>query len=788
MEAERRQVTVLFTDMVGFTTFSEQFGEEAAFTLMRSLSNLMDNAVHEQGGVVQVFTGDGIMAVFGAPIAFEDAPLRACRAALSILQRVKLAGPELESEHGIEPHIRIGLNTGTAVVGQVHSGANAGVTVLGDAVNFAARLQAKAQPNSILISEATYRLVQGMVETSFTGEHSIKGKSGAQKIYRLDAIRQGVTRFEAAVSWGLSAFVGRERELELLDRALAEARSELRVIDIAAEPGIGKSRLLHEFRQRLGKNQTFILSGNCSPDGQQSPFLPFIEVVRASFRVSPGEAEPDVVQKLELGLSSLGLHSTRNIGLLLHLLGLKYPADALAGLDGVLIGLRTRELLRQLLQERCRLSPVVMVIEDVHWVDSVSEVLLGEIVDSEKTLRLLLLTTHRPQYIPPWLDRAVFYKLRLDPLPSGDIRRLVQARLGGVEVRSETFVQQVTEKAEGNPLFAEEIVSFLVERGVLRVRDDKLEVDLRAATAALPASLQGLLTARVDRLTPKDRTLLQAASVIGRRFDSELLALVLNDSDDLDSRLDAMEVLDLIRAESNSTNYSFKHALVRDALYQSLITETRKALHLRIAEEIERRSGNRLIEVAETLAHHYSQTENAKKAFVFGSMAGSRSLNVYSLEEAELHFSAAISLVDNHPGCANDQEIANLVVDYTLLQNALGKVNNVVSIADRFAERLNNLGDSAQVVLISHQKVFGLCFMGKFRSALAEQARLIRMADRLGDDRSRVYSLASQILISSAVEPIPAENQETLVQRALESSFEDRGRIHPQRDLLGHRH
>ena len=220
-----------------------------------------------------------------------------------------------------------------------------------------------------------------------------------------------------------------------MDRALAEARSELRVIDIAAEPGIGKSRLLHEFRQRLGKNQTFILSGNCSPDGQQSPFLPFIEVVRASFRVSPGEAEPDVVQKLELGLSSLGLHSTRNIGLLL-LLGLKYPADALAGLDGVLIGLRTRELLRQLLQERCRLSPVVMVIEDVHWVDSVSEVLLGEIVDSEKTLRLLLLTTHRPQYIPPWLDRAVFYKLRLDPLPSGDIRRLVQARLGGVEVRS----------------------------------------------------------------------------------------------------------------------------------------------------------------------------------------------------------------------------------------------------------------------------------------------------------------------------------------------------------------
>src|SRR6516165_10934763 len=275
VEAERRQVTVLFADMVGFTSFSERSGEEAAYTLIRSLSKFMDEAVREQGGVVQSFTGDGIMAVFGAPVAFEDAPLRACRAALAILQRLKAAGRDLEVKHGVKPRLRIGLNTGAAVVGKVQEGAEAQITVLGDTVNFASRLQALAEPDSIFLSDATHRLVEGMVEASFTGEHAIKGKAEPQKVYRLDGVRSGATRFEAALSRGLSVFVGREQELEVLGRSLDEARSRLRVFDIAAEPGMGKSRLLHEFRQRIN-NEQFVLTGSCSPDGQQTPFLPFI--------------------------------------------------------------------------------------------------------------------------------------------------------------------------------------------------------------------------------------------------------------------------------------------------------------------------------------------------------------------------------------------------------------------------------------------------------------------------------------------------------------------------------
>jgi class 3 adenylate cyclase len=373
--------------MVGFTSFSERSGEEAAFALMRSLSKLMDEAVSQQGGVVQSFTGDGIMAVFGAPVALEDAPLRACRAALNILQRLKATGPDLEAKHGVCPQLRIGLNSGTAVIGKVKDSADAGVTVLGDTVNFAARLQSLAEPNSIFISDATFRLVQGLVDATFTGEHTVKGKSDRQKVHRLDSVRQGATRFETAVSRGLSTFVGREKEMEALERGLDKARSELCVIDFAAEPGMGKSRLLYEFRQRIGKVSAFVLAGNCSPDGQQTPFLPFIEVVRGSFRIRAGESEKEIAQRLESGLSDLGLQSIRNLGLLLHLLGLSVPDGALSGLDGVLIGLRVRELLQQLLEARCKLSPVIMIIEDLHWIDSASEELLGKIVDSKTKLR-----------------------------------------------------------------------------------------------------------------------------------------------------------------------------------------------------------------------------------------------------------------------------------------------------------------------------------------------------------------------------------------------------------------
>ncbi len=369
---ERRQVTALFADMVGFTAISERLGEEGTFPLIQPIYELMDGAVRDHGGSVKDFTGDGIMALFGASDALEDAALRACRAGLAIHERLAAAAPAIEAKHGVRPQMRIGVNSGLVVVTQIR-GENGPVTALGDTVNLASRLQTLAEPGTVYLSEAAHRLVQGLVETTFAGAHAIKGKAEPQKVYRLDALRQGAMRFEVAVGRGLSPYVGRERELDVLQRSLGDARGELRVIDIVAEPGMGKSRLLHEFRQRIGKEQAFILIGSCSPDGQQTPFLPFIEVVRGAFQVRSGEAENEVPRKLEMGLTGLGLNSPESLGLLLNMLGLKPPEGALTGLDGVLIGLRTRDLLQILLEARCRLSPVVLLIEDLHWIDSVSQ-------------------------------------------------------------------------------------------------------------------------------------------------------------------------------------------------------------------------------------------------------------------------------------------------------------------------------------------------------------------------------------------------------------------------------
>ncbi len=564
---------------------------------------------------------------------------------------------------------------------------------------------------------------------------------------------------------GLSAYVGRERELDILKRGLVEARGELRVIDIVAEPGMGKSRLLHEFRQRVGKDQAFILSGSCSPDGQQTPFLPFIQVVRSSFQVSAGEAEKEVARKLEMGLTVLGLHSPENLGLLLNLLGLKPPEGALTGLDGLLIGLRTRDLLQQLLEARCRLSPVVLLLEDLHWIDSVSEEVLGRIIDGEAKLRLLILHTRRPEYDPAWLDRSVVSKLHLEPLAAGDIKHLVQARLG-VELLPDAFALLITEKAEGNALFAEEIVSFLAERGVLRTNAGKVEFDAGVA-AALPASVQSLLTARVDRLAPQDRALLQAAAVIGRRFDPQLLPVTADDRGGIVARLAAMQALDLVYPEVKSSDYSFKHALVRDALYQGLLSGPRVALHVKIAEEIERRSDNRLAEVVETLAHHYCQTDRADKSFVYLAMAGAKSLGVYSLDEAGDHFAAAATLLDKNPDCASDPQIAELLVDYTLCLHLSALFASVTALVERFKSRLDRLGDNPYCILIQHQYVIGLIWSGRYREAQRAQSELLGMADQLHDVRSTAYALVSAIHVSTVIAPYSTETFEALGREAI---------------------
>ncbi len=763
MEAERRHVTVLFTDMVGFTGFSEAAGEEAAFRLMQEVAKLTGEVVCEHGGAVQNFTGDGLMAVFGAPIAFEDTSLRACQAALSIVERLGRAADDFERKFAARPQWRIGLNSGLAVVGEVGHG---GVTVMGDTVNTAARLQSIAEPGTVYLSEATRRLAEGRIETEPKGEHQLKGRAEPLRVFRLAGLRRDVPRFAAAAQRGLSPFVGRARELEMLESNLEAARRGLRVVDIVADPGMGKSRLLHEFRLRLGAGAVFVLSGNCSPDGQQTPLLPFIEVVRNAFSLSAGEPEADIARKLEAGLTALGKMSRENLALTLNLLGLSPPPGALAGLDGVLVGERTRALLLGLLEARSRASPTALVIEDLHWIDAASQDLLERLIGTRAGFRALVLLSQRPEHRPKWLGEPHVSRLVLEPLPAEHIRRLVSSRLGLPEL-PEAVARAVTDRAEGNALFAEELVSYLSERGALAVGDGNVRYDPAAISNALPHSLQSLLAARVGRLSPGRRAVLQAASVIGRCFDPDLLASVTGSVDEVTAALADMEALDLAHEVASTGEFQFKHALVLEAVYHSLLSEPRRTLHLKVAEELERRSGNRLLEVAEMLAHHYSEAARQDKAFLYLAMAGAKSLRIYSFEEAGRWFDAAFSLLEAHPDCATDGQVAAALADYVLYLNASFRPNKVTTTVERCRDRIDRSGDSQPAIVIHHHYTLALLFLGRYSESQAAQQHLSAMAARIGDAPATAYALTSGIWLSSMFVPDAVETAEAAAARAV---------------------
>ncbi len=421
MEAERRQVVVLFADMVGFTTFSERFGEEAAFGLIQKLARVVETAVQAEGARIKDIAGDGVMVVFGVPVAQEDAPVRACRAALAILERLTGEWVEIERKFGFRGNVRIGISAGPAVFGHLQSGGAAGLAVLGDAVNVAARVQGLATPGTVLLSELAYRLVEGLVDAEFAGEHPIRGRSATERVYRLERVRNEASRFDASRFRGLTAYVGRERELDRLERAVRDIGGDLRAVDIAGEPGIGKSRLLHEFGERAGKYRALLVTGGCTAEGRETAFRAFIDVARGLFRIARGDERATVGSRLDEGLSSIGLMTDENAALILNLLGHEPASGALATLDGVLIGLRTRELLRRIIRARARLAPLVIAIEDTHWIDSASEEFLGSLIATDASVPLLLLLTRRPTYTPPWLGKAQVVEIALDPLGARDL-------------------------------------------------------------------------------------------------------------------------------------------------------------------------------------------------------------------------------------------------------------------------------------------------------------------------------------------------------------------------------
>ena len=759
---ERRHVSVLFVDAVGYTAIAEQLGEERSLAFVRMLYEIMAGAVQEHGGVVRGFAGDGLMGLFGVPNAYEDAALRACRAATAIHAAITRASETVAARFGVSPLLRIGVSSGIVVMAAVESD-GAEISAIGDTVNLASRLEVLAPAGGTMICETTQRLVAWYAKTSFEGERLIKGKSKPQKLWRLDAVGDSVTRFGASLGRGLSPFVGREAELGVLQDALRRARDEMQIVDLVAEPGLGKTRLVYEFQRQFASGGARVLTGQCTMDGGNIPFLPFLDLTRSICGIGPADSPAGIAKKLEGTLRAHGLGTAENLGLLMNLLGLTPPDGALAGLDGVLIGLRTRDLLPALLQALRGDGPVVLLFEDIHWIDSASEGILAELVGSRAQTNLLVIGTHRPEYIPPWRGSAGVTTIALKPLGDGDMGQLLQSRLG-IASLPEALARQVTERAAGNPLFGEELLSFLLDQGSLRVNAGRADLAGMMTGSNLPASLQGLLATRTDRLPPDDRALLQAAATIGRRFDPTLLGQVVGTGEAVSAALERLQALDILHRAEDSTDYLFKHVLLSDSVYQSLLSDHRAKLHLKVAEALERVNDGRLAEVAERLAHHYTQTDRHGPAFTYLAMAGAKALGVFSLDEAHRHFAAALALRERDPACANDDQFAEILARYALCANISLRVKTMIDLAERFGSELERIGDSHHRVRFLHHYVASLVWAARFDDALTTQRELSAVAARLGDRQAMAYALVSEMSVATYRNPNSIEAHEALRQ------------------------
>jgi class 3 adenylate cyclase/tetratricopeptide (TPR) repeat protein len=677
LEGERKQVTVLFCDLANSTALAERIGAEAMHGLLSRFFELALAEVHRFEGTINQFLGDGFMALFGAPLAHEDHARRGVLAALAIDRVLRDRERRMADLAQGTLVVRMGLNTGFVVVGAIGDDLRMDYTAVGDTTNLAARLQQLAEPGRILVSEATARVVRGDVVLEPIGPLEIRGKSVPVHASRVMGPRPRRRPFMSGEGRTLSPFVGRGRELAALRdlQRIAEG-GQGQIIEIVGEPGAGKSRLLHEFARSVEDQRVTWLEGRCLSYGAAIMCLPIVDIFRAGCGISGDDAAPTVATKLNARLAEVGMDPADATPYLLHFLGVDEGAERVADLPPDVIRPRTFRILRDMTVKAAQRRPLVLVIEDVHWIDQSSEEYLLALADSLAGAPILLVATTRPGARPPWMDKSYATQLTLRPLSSAE--SLTLARSVAVEALSEEVAETILRKAEGNPFFLEELTRTALEQ----VGD------------VLPDTIHAVLAARIDRLPSETKTVLKTAAVLGREFSTGLLEAVC-DGGDLSPHLKELLRRELLyeRVGADSPVYVFKHALTQEVAYDSLLSERRRQVHRRVVKEIERLHRTRLTEHIEHLAYHAFRGQMWEEAAQYARQAGLKAAARKANREAVAMFEQALTAVENVP---NGLREAGLAIDLRFdLKNALvllGELRGVFALLDE-AERLARAAD-----------------------------------------------------------------------------------------------
>jgi class 3 adenylate cyclase/pimeloyl-ACP methyl ester carboxylesterase len=615
LEGERKLVTVLFVDVSGFTALSEGLDPEDVHALMDRAFELMLGEVHRYEGTVNQFLGDGLMALFGAPVAHEDHPLRAVHAALGLQRALASYRDELRAQRGIEFQVRMGLNTGAVVVGKIGDNLRMDYTAVGDTTNLAARLLALAEPGQILVSEDIAKVVSPYFVLQPVGEVSVKGKTLPVRPYRVEAARSVRSRLEAESERGLTPLVGREHELALLQGTFADVQAgQGQAVFVYGEAGIGKSRLLLEFRRQAEAAGARWVLGRCVSYGHTIAHLPVLDLLRDLFGIKEGDSVETMLDKVEGGIREAGDDVAWTAPFLRALFSLDPRDAAVAAMSPVQRKGRTAEAVRDLLLARGQKRPLVLVVEDLHWIDLHSEDILRLLLEGMAAAPLMVVLTYRPGYAQTFGEQTYFTRITLRALPEAQTAAMVQSVLQA-EVPLEAS-RLVARKAEGNPLFVEELAKSLVEDGTLERVDDGYRLARALTDAHIPDTIQGVIMARIDRLPEGSKAALQIASVIGREFTARLVERVAALGRDARQALGELRAVELIyeKARSPELEYMFKHALTHDVAYETLLRQKRRELHRRTGQVIEELYADRLPEFYETLAFHFTRGESWDKA------------------------------------------------------------------------------------------------------------------------------------------------------------------------------
>jgi class 3 adenylate cyclase/tetratricopeptide (TPR) repeat protein len=737
LAGERKQVTVFFADIKDSTRLIEGLDPEAAQQLLDPAIHLMMEAVHRFEGTVNQVLGDGIMALFGAPIAHEDHALRACYAALALQTAIRPYAEEVRRTHGMLLQLRVGMNSGEVVVRAIGNDLHTDYSAVGQHTHLAARMEQLAAPGSILLTAATLGLVEGLVRVNALGPTPVKGLTEPVEVYELLGASALRRRLQAAVARGLTRFVGRQHELDTLSQALEQARTgHGQVVALVGEAGVGKSRLVYEVVHSHRTQDWLVLESASVSYGKVTAYFPLIDLLKRYAHIEDSDDTRTIRAKVTGQVLTLDTALQEALPALLGLLDALPDDSPFLTLDPPQRRQRTLDALKRLLLRESREQPLLVVCEDLHWIDTETQALLDSLVASLPTVRLLLLVNYRPEYQHGWGSKTYYTQVRLDPLPPASANELLQALLGD-DPSLEPLKRLLIERTEGNPFFLEESVRALVETGVLVGTPGAYRLEQALPSIQVPATVQGVLAARIDRLLPEEKRLLQTTAVIGTEVPFALLQAIAElPEEDLHRGLAHLQAAEFLLETRlfPERDFTFKHALTHEVAYSSLLLEQRRALHARIVEALETLAGEGVAEQVERLAHHALRGEAWDKAVAYGRQAGEKALARSAYREAVVCFEQALAALEHLPEQRNTLEQA---IDLRLtLRSALlpsgdrGRILAYLREAEALAETLDDPRRLGQVFV---RLSIHFYFEGAHDQAVAAAHRTLALATACED-------------------------------------------------------